>query len=231
MTRALLVAGILAGLVAACAVHRPSLPEAGMLPPAGFPEQDYRQAAARGVRVYRVDPASSSVVILVRRSGSLARLGHDHVVASHDVQGWLAPAEGRADLYARLDRLVVDEPELRAAARLETQPTEDDIAGTRRNMLNALGATEHPFARVGVARGAAVAAEVPTSVAIELNGISRTLEVPVRLDAGVDEMTADGELSLRQTDFGITPLSVLGGALQVEDAVLLRFRIRARRIE
>jgi hypothetical protein len=109
--------------------------------------------AARGSPVFRVDPASSLVVILVRRGGSLARLGHDHVVASHDVQGLVAPGEGRSDLYVALDRLVVDEPALRAEAKLDTQPTEEDIAGTRRNMLNTLQANEFPFALVNIARG------------------------------------------------------------------------------
>ena len=39
-----------------------------------------------------------------------------------------------------------------------------------------------------------------------------------------------GELALRQTDFGITPLSVAGGAIQVQDEVKLRFDIHARRM-
>ncbi len=42
-----------------------------------------------------------------------------------------------------------------------------------------------------------------------------------------NEFAASGDLMLRQTDFGITPLSVLGGALQVQYAVAVRFSIRA----
>jgi hypothetical protein len=38
-------------------------------------------------------------------------------------------------------------------------------------------------------------------------------------------------LTLRQTDFGIAPLSVLGGAIQVKDAVDLSFRLHARPLE
>jgi len=39
-----------------------------------------------------------------------------------------------------------------------------------------------------------------------------------------------GRLSFDQTDFGITPYSLLGGAIAVRNAVDLRFRIRARRL-
>jgi hypothetical protein len=231
MRRLLAAVGVAAGLLAGCAWQPAPLPEPGPRAPAGFPEQYYRQVAARGGAVFRVDPASSLVVIEVRRGGSLARLGHDHVIASHDVQGYVAPDEGRSDLYVELDRLVVDEPGLRAEAKLDTQPTEDDIAGTRRNMLSALRAGEYPFAIVSIARGDAAGAPTRWGVAVTLHGITHKLEVPIQVDAGADEVTAAGDLSLRQTEFGIKPLSVLGGAIQVQDLVELRFRIRARRID
>jgi hypothetical protein len=39
-----------------------------------------------------------------------------------------------------------------------------------------------------------------------------------------------GRFSFAQTDFGITPYSLLGGAIAVRDDVDLRFRIIARRL-
>src|SRR5882672_8391664 len=79
--------------------------EAPVAPPPEFPEGYYQQALKAGKPVYRIDPAESLIVIEVRRGGSLARLGHDHVVASHEVTGYIAPGEGRADLYVALARL------------------------------------------------------------------------------------------------------------------------------
>lgn len=231
MRNVLAAASAVAGLVAACAWVAPPPPQTDGRAPADFPEAHYLQAATRGDPVFRIDPASSLVVIEVRRGGTLARLGHDHVVASHDVRGYVAPGQGRADLYVRLDRLVVDEPALRVEAGLETRPSEDDIAGTRRNMLAGLRATDHPFALVSIARGAGDGPGDPLSVAITVHGTTRTLQVPVQVDVRAGVVGVAGRLSLRQTDFGITPLSVLGGALQVQDVVDLRFGIRARRIE
>jgi len=199
--------------------------------PAEFPESYYREAAAQGKPVFRIDPAGSLVVIEVRRAGSLARLGHDHVVASHEVTGYVAPQEGRADFYVALDRLVVDEAALRAEAGFDTQPTESDIAGTRANMLEkVLEADKFPFALIRVSGADAKQGDVTLSVAIALHGGTRTLQVPARIETGADQVSVTGRLSFDQTDFGITPYSLLGGAIAVKNGLELRFRIRARRL-
>lgn len=225
----LIAVAVAAGLVSACTWQASQSPATVETVPAGFPEQHYRQAAARGQPVFLVDPVSSLVVIEVRRGGSLAHLGHDHVVAGHDVEGFVAPGEGRADLYLRLERLVVDEPGLRAEAKLDTEPTADDVVATRRNMLKSLRAEQHPFVVIHIASGAAGTRGPGPSVAITLNGTTRTTQVPMQIDASGDDVHVTGRMSLRQTDFGIEPMSVLGGAIQVQDVVELRFRIHAHR--
>lgn len=218
-----------AALLAACAPQvRERIPAAPQVP-AEFPAAYYERLAAQGKPVYRVDPAQSLVAIEVRRTGSLARLGHDHVVASHDVGGLVAPAEGRADLYVPLDRLAVDEPALRAEAGFDTQPSQSDIAGTRGNMLEKVLETErYPFALVA-ARGVADRGAATLEVAITLHGATRTIAVPARIALGGEEIRADGTLALDQSDFGIVPFSILGGAIAVRDRLDLRFSIRARR--
>jgi polyisoprenoid-binding protein YceI len=205
--------------------------EAPVAPPAEFPEGDYQQAAKQGKPVYRVDPAASIVVVEVRRGGSLARLGHDHVVASHDVTGYVAPGEGRADLYVALAKLAVDEPELRKEAGFDTQPSESDIEGTRSNMhAHVLETEKYPFALIAV-KGADAKQKNPTlSVGVTLHGQTRTFQVPSEIDADEKAITVSGRLAFNQTDFGITPYALLGGAIAVKDGLALRFRIRAKRM-
>jgi len=229
-SRAGLAAALLALMLGACAPPvRERAPAAA--PPAEFPEGYYLEALAQGKPVFRVDSRESLVVIEVRRSGSLARLGHDHVVASHEVGGYVAPDEGRADLYVQLERLEVDEAALRAEAGFDTQPTESDIEGTRANMLvRVLEADKFPFALIRVGGADASRGEATMSIAITLHGSTRTLQAPARIDADADKIEVTGRLSLDQTDFGITPYSVLGGAIAVRNGVDLRFRIRARRL-
>jgi hypothetical protein len=215
---------LFSALLAGCApLLRGPAPAA---PPADFPEGYYREALAHGKRVFRVDSRESLVVLEVRRSGSLARLGHDHVVASREVVGYVAPDEGRADLYVALARLVVDEPALRAEAGFDTQPSESDIEGTRANMLEkVLEAEKFPFALIRVSGASAKRGEVTLNVAITLHGSTRSLQVPAEIDADAEKMSVTGRFSFDQTDFGITPYSLLGGAIAVKNRVELRFRI------
>ena len=226
-----------AAILAGCAPHIAEVPAIEGRQPAGFPEAEYRSAAAQGEAVFRIDPKASLAVIEVRRAGSLARLGHDHVVASHDVQGYVRPAAGRADLYVAFDRLVVDEPDLRREAGFDTHPSPEAIEGTRRNMLGpVLDAERYPFAVIavkeaGLSPGTADGGGTRNArVSITLHGVARDKPVALRIDTRGDELDASGTFALDQSEFGITPLSVLGGAIQVQDHIDLRFRIHARRL-
>jgi hypothetical protein len=190
----------------------------------GFPDSYYQQAQASGVKVLRVDPARSILVIEVRRGGPLAGLGHDHAVASHDVRGYVALERGRADLVVSLAQLTVDEPELRKQAGFTTQPSADAIEGTRRNMLDkVLEVGRFPLALIRIER----AGEAKLRVAITLHGVQKQFEVPAQIETKSDGIVASGSIDFKQSDFGIVPFSVLGGALQVQDRVDLRFRIHA----
>jgi hypothetical protein len=202
--------------------------------PDGFPDAFYQRAIVRGERVYRVDARSSIVTVEVRRAGSLSRLGHDHVVAAHDLQGYIVPASNRADLLVRLDALVVDEPELRKAAGFETVPSPEAVAGTRTNMLErTLNAEHYPWATVrvrSIAPIGTISASADVDVSITLHGHDKTFRVPVRIEFADDSVRVTGDLAFNQTDFGITPLSILGGAIAVQDGLTLHYRVRAVRV-
>lgn len=215
--RLLLVAALLAGCAAA--------PPPATLPAPADASEWYRQAGAAGATVLAIDPAQSLIAVTVRRGGPLARLGHDHVVASRSVTGFAAPVAGRADFSFRLDQMTVDEPALRREAGLDTQPSPAAVDGTRANMLTrVLEAQRFPL----VALHAQQQAGQPMQLTITLHGVTRTVAAPARIDATPDGVVATGSLVLRQSDFGITPMSVMGGAMTVQDALELRYRIVAR---
>lgn len=218
---------VLAGLVAGCAPRiSPQAAVEHLQAPADFPESYYRQAEALGRKVLRVDPGRSLVAIDVHRSGLLARLGHDHVVASHDVRGYVDMDGGRSDLYVPLDRLAVDEPRLRSEAGLTTQLSKEAVEGTRRNMLEkVLESGRFPFALIRVTRGAADRSKL--IVTITLHGTMHAFELPAQIETLPGGIRISGHMMFNQTDFGIIPFSVLGGALQVQDRLDLRFRILA----
>lgn len=198
---------------------------------AAFPEADYLDAARRGEKVFAVAPGESLVVVEVRSGGRLGHLGHDHIVASHDLRGYVRPAAGRADLQLRLDQLVVDEAALRAEAGLTTQPPEAAVAGTRTNMLEkTLQAERYPYASIRVTGISGAGPEVLLDVAVTVRETTHRLVVAARLRSTDERVEVEGALELRQTDFGIVPMSILGGAIYVEDVLPIRFHIVAHRL-
>lgn len=222
----LLCACVLAACVPGAPLQKPQ-PAAQLAPV--FPASYYLQAEAQGKNILRVDSGLSLLVFEVRRAGPFAHLGHDHVVASHDVTGFVSQDEGRADLSVPLDRLAVDEAALRTEAGFNTQPTPDGIAGTRRNMLTkVLQAERFPVALIHVtSKGADKNAEPMLNVSITLHGVTRTFDVPASMQSGADGMVVNGRMHFRQSDFGIVPFSILNGAIQVQDRLDLRFHIVA----
>jgi hypothetical protein len=216
-----------AALLAGCTAPPPSPVNADT----GNAAQWYRQAAAAGTKVLVIDPAQSLVAVTVRRGGPLARFGHDHVVASRDINGFAAPAAGRADFSFRLDQMTVDETALRRAQNLDTEPSADAIAGTRANMLTrVLEAERFPLVILQARQLGGQPAGQPLQLSITLHGVTRTVAAPTRIDTTPEGLAASGTLQLRQSDFGITPMSVMGGAMTVQDTMELRYRIVARQV-
>lgn len=214
---------LLALVLTACAARlQPSSTTAtGM---ENFPAAYYREARAQGIRVLDIDSTRSLLAITVRRSGRLAKLGHDHVIASHNVNGFVAPDIGRADMFVTLNDLTVDEAPLLAEAGF-TSPAAPGVAeATRKNMLEkVLDVLHFPTALIHVSRDAQDSSNL--KVTITLHGVTQHYLVPAKIESQDGALIAIGEMTFRQTDFGITPLSVLNGALRVEDELKLRFRI------
>lgn len=214
-----------AGLISSCTSHiaTPVSVEAVQIP-ADFPLAYYKQAEATGSKIMRIDADHTIVTILVRRGGVLTRLGHDHVVASHHVTGFVDMKSGQADLYVPLEKLAVDEPELRTEAGLTSQLTQDAIEATRRNMLDkVLESGRFPFALIHVRQTEGNPSNL--SVTITLHDTMKTFEIPAQIEAVAGGVKISGQMTFNQTDFGITPFSILGGAMQVQDQLDLRFRI------
>jgi len=219
-------------LLYACIPAPKPLPPQPQKVPEDFPSAMYNQAAKQGAPVYRIDTEKSLVVTEVYKGGSFAALGHDHVVASHDVHGYaIIPdnlSEGEADFYFPVSTLSVDEPELRAEAGFKSELSEKDMEGTRRNMLSkVLEAEEYPFVRIHVAGIRGDGPEQMADTTLNLHGQTHTLDLPLQIRREGQRVIATGQFHILQTDYGITPFSVLGGALAVKDELKIRFELEA----
>lgn len=224
---------VLAALGAGCA-------PGAKLPPQSIAHEARRevqakppQPTANGERAWRINGQQSLIAVTVRRGGALARLGHDHLVASRDIHGHAMQQDGgpgQADLHFRLDQMSVDEPELRRQAGFDTQPGVDAISGTRNNMLTrVLQAQLFPLVAIHATWPARLAGSslVELRLAITLHGVTRTIDTQADIATQGGALAIDGTLRLNQSDFGIVPFAVMGGALAVKDGLDLRFHIVA----
>ncbi|RPI13385.1 MAG: YceI family protein [Lysobacterales bacterium] len=233
--RALFAAPALA-LLAACSVPRPEAeaPHA-RIPPAAPAEPTGASVIPEGARRYEVDPERSELSIRVFRAGPLARLGHDHVITTSRESGsaWLGkePAGSGFEMrFAGADLVVDDAEARRAAGEAFAAPVPDTAReGTRRNLLGpmVLDAANHPEI---VLRADRLEGRWPRPVArvgVTVRGRAADVAVPLLVEHGGDELRASGSLRLRQTDLGLVPFSVAGGAIQVGDELEVEFRVVA----
>ena len=196
----------------------------------GWPAFDFASAAAEGSDVFQLDP-SSRIDIVVRRDGPLARFGHDHVVAVTNPEGLLllddSYAESRAEIRFRTDRLDVDTAAARERYRLDTEPDEDAIRGTRDNLESRVLETERwPWIYVEFGAFHSEGDEVSADVVMIVKDTRHRGRESFRLERGGDTVEVEGMFTLSQAALGLEPFSVLGGGLRVADTLEIHVRFQ-----
>jgi polyisoprenoid-binding protein YceI len=191
-------------------------------------------AVVQGKR-YIIDTQASEIRLLVYRDGPMARFGHNHVMVG-SVRGEIRAADTAAStsfsLEIPVDSLQVDAPALRAEEGSEFAATVSDQArkGTRDNMLGAdvLDAAHYPLIRIEseALRGPRWNPDVDARVTVR--GKTSELKFPAAVVEQNDTLTVIAAFRILQTSLGMTPYSILGGAISVRDAIDVRIRLVAR---
>jgi hypothetical protein len=182
---------------------------------------------------YKIDSENSELRLLVYRAGPLARLGHNHVMVNRAVKGSAQIADtisaSSFSLSMPASAFAVDDAQARAEEG-EDFPgdiPDDAKAGTRRNMLSAAVLNAAEFADVTVKSVSLTGNLQAMTAELEIGaaGHRSELSTPLWLQGDAHRLIATGSMELRQTSLGLVPYSLMGGALQVEDAMQLKFKI------
>jgi polyisoprenoid-binding protein YceI len=231
---------IVALLIAACTPQpkpqpAPVSPVSGF--PANFPTTFYTTAQAG--TVYRVEPARSSLILKVYKSGALAALGHNHVITSRSVDGFIYLADdlaaARADLFTSVAELTVDDAAARTAAGPDftSRPTEQDIEGTRANMLGPklLDAEHFPFITAHITPVHVRTQATDVELALTVRDKTAHISIAVTWQRHGDELHVATTFVTDHAALSLEPFSALGGSLRVADKIDAAIALTARRVD
>jgi hypothetical protein len=204
--------------------------------PPNFPTAFY--TAAQAGAVYRIVPGRSSLILKVYKSGALAALGHNHVITSRSVDGFIYLADdlaaARADLFVPVESLTVDDAAARTAAGPDfaSQPTDQDIAGTRTNMLGSklLDAEHFPFLTAHVTPLHVRTQATDVELALTVRDKTARIPIVVTWQRDGDELQVETTFSTDHATLSLEPFSALGGSLRVADKIDVVVALAARRV-
>lgn len=186
---------------------------------------------------YVVNAGLSDVRFLVYRAGALASFGHNHVIQAKNIRGDVYLADdfqtSGFSLTLPVVGFVVDDPKARSVEGPDfaKQPSDAAIDGTRKNMLGPDLLDAAHFPEVSIRSVSLLGPDwgPDATVRIELRGVARDVNVPISVERNGDTLSVHGAFVIKQSDFGITPFSALGGGLQVADALRVRFHLVAQK--
>ena len=205
-------------------------------PPVQAPVPAPERPDIPGAVAYQVVPEESLLQILVYRGGAMARLGHNHVIASHHLGGEVQvtddPTATRFEIRVPVNELTIDEPAMREDAGPDFPAGVPQSArdGTRKNLLSEALLDGANYPEMGLLATDVVAAGegFDVGVRITLKGQERDVRVPVHIERKQGALIARGEFALKQSELGLKPFSVAMGTLVVLDEMKIRFEISAR---
>jgi hypothetical protein len=190
--------------------------------------------ALQGTPSHRINTATSSARIFVYRGGMMLKLGHNHIVETGAIHGelWLRPEARHSAFHLLLpvEAFNVDPPQLRAEAGSDfsSVPSPADVQGTRNNMLGpkVLNAEQYPEIEIWSEQIRGSGKSLTADIIIAVKGKLSRVSIPIKLETD-RALTARGKFTVKQTDIGITPFSIMMGAVAVRDELEIEYIITA----
>jgi polyisoprenoid-binding protein YceI len=174
--------------------------------------------AAAFAEQQKIDPAKSEMTIRVYKAGVLGALGHDHEIAA-------LIQNGAVDISAHTVELRIPAASLKVR---DPGASEKDRAAIQSTMTGpeVLDVEHHPEI-VFRSTNAEPASEGAWRVSgtLTIHGQARPIELDVRQEGGHYR----GSVRLKQSEFGIKPIRLGGGAIRVKDEIEVEFDIQLAR--
>ena len=173
------------------------------------------QVAAASPDAREIDGSHSTMTVRVYKSGFLSAFGHNHEVQA-PIQSGQVRETGNPSVELLVDagKLRVLDPEVSDGTRAQIQET---MLGT--GVLDANHFTGIRF------QSTSVEAKGPRHWIVHGNLVLHGKDHTIAVEVTLKDERYRGSASLKQTDFGITPVTVAGGTVKVKDEVKIEFEI------
>jgi polyisoprenoid-binding protein YceI len=171
--------------------------------------------AVAGSDAREVDSQHSTMTVHVYKSGFLSTFGHNHEIQA-PIQSGQVKESGSPSVEIRVDsrKLRVLDPEASDSTKAQIQET---MLGTQ-----VLDCDHFPEIRF---QSTAVEPKGPDHWIVHGNLGLHGKDHPITFEVTLKDDRYRGSAALKQTDFGITPVSVAGGTVKVKDEVKVDFDI------
>jgi polyisoprenoid-binding protein YceI len=181
---------------------------------------------------YVIDTQGSTFTVQAFSKGLLSAFGHDPKIAIRDFKGDVefipgAPTFDDAKLSVTIQSASLDDiDDISEADRADIH---------RRVQEEVLETDRYPEITYECSRvtgsGSGDRFWLALNGELTLHGVTRSLPVSVRVVVNGSSLRASGAFSILQSDFGIAPVSAVGGAIRVKDELKCNFDIVARKQE
>jgi polyisoprenoid-binding protein YceI len=178
---------------------------------------------------YVIDPRSSRFTVQAFASGMLSAMGHNPTIGIRKFSGEVdfspESAEGaRFRLSIKADSLsVLDDVSDKDRREMEQMMNERILEPQKYPEI----LYEAPSVSVTRLQGNLYSATLNGK--LSFHGVMQSQSVTARIADFGEILRTSGEFNLRQSDYGIKPISVAGGALKVKDDLKFSFEILARK--
>lgn len=178
---------------------------------------------------YLLDKSSSKFTVKAFAGGMLSALGHNPTIAIRDFSGEAdfdpaAPEKAFLKIQIRADSLeVTDDIKSKDRAEMESTMNQKVLESAKYPSISFEG-TAAAVKQLSEGRY-----QVNLNGTLSLHGTTGKEPMAVQVTLLGDMLRASGEFKLLQSDYGIAPVVVAGGALKLKDELKFTFDIVARK--
>jgi polyisoprenoid-binding protein YceI len=221
---AVVVALLCAGLLPAPLINHPPIAAANVADtttPATAPPSEGR---------YKINAGQSRFTVRAFVGGLLSAVaGHDHTIAIRDFFGTAAFTYGSVTPAAL--QFTVKADSLTVTDKV-SESDRNKIQTTMRNeVLDVSNYPEITFRSTGITAARLEEGKYRAKIAgnLTLHGTTRAITMDATVTFYEASLQAEGQFALRQTEYGIKPVTVAGGTIKVKDELKFSFNIVANR--